>query len=437
MREEWKKYRISDVATVIGGGTPSTKVDEYYGGHIPWLTPKDMSLHNSKYISSGARYLTEIGLKKSSAKLLPKGTVLFTSRAPIGYIAIASKEVSTNQGFKSLICDEKIVHNEYMFYLLKNKVKAIESIASGSTFKEVSGNVLKEFIIELPPLKNQKKIAHILSTLDDKIELNRQMNRTLEAMAQALFKSWFVDFDPVHAKMQAKTEADLDTAAQELGISRDTLDLFPDRLVESEMGMVPEGWEVKPLKSIGKVVTGKTPSTKIKDNYGDKYPFITIPDMHSNTFIVKSARMLSEIGHQTQPKKLIPEKSLLVSCIATVGLVSINSKPCHTNQQINSIISEEVYLYYLYCKLNTMSDDLKMLGSAGTATLNVNKSIFENIEILLPSEELLDKFFQIIKPLFENILKNSHQELTLQKTRDTLLPKLLSGELDVSELEIK
>ena len=258
MKSEWKQYKISEFAKVIGGGTPSTKIDEYYGGSIAWLTPKDMSTHNSKYISYGSRNITELGLSKSSAKIVPKGTVLFTSRAPIGYIAIAEQDVSTNQGFKSLICDADIAHNEFIYYLLQKQVPAIESIASGSTFKEVSGGVLKDFVVTLPPLPTQKKIANILSTLDDKIELNRKMNQTLEAMAQALFKSWFVDFDPVHLKAGCKSDAELERGARELGISKEVLELFPSEFEESELGMIPKGWSYDSLANYISVTKGKS-----------------------------------------------------------------------------------------------------------------------------------------------------------------------------------
>src|SRR5690606_6168423 len=145
--EGWRVSTISDLADVIGGGTPSTKVEEYYCENgIPWLSPKDLSGYDWRYISRGAKDITELGLKKSSAKLMPKGTVLFSSRAPIGYVAIAENEISTNQGFKSLV-PKSGVPSEFLFQFLKANVSAIEAIASGSTFKEVSGTAIKDFTI--------------------------------------------------------------------------------------------------------------------------------------------------------------------------------------------------------------------------------------------------------------------------------------------------
>ncbi|XOB98389.1 restriction endonuclease subunit S [Deinococcota bacterium DY0809b] len=197
MAGEWVEFHIGDIAEIVGGGTPSTRDPQNFGGDVSWLTPKDLSGAHPRYVSRGARNLSRKGLHSSSANLLPKDTVLLTTRAPIGYVAIAANPIATNQGFRSLIVKPQFDH-EFVYYWLKANKAKLERHASGSTFKELSGTALKNITIRLPASKiEQRAIAHILSTLDDKIELNRRMNETLEAMAQALFKSWFVDFDPV------------------------------------------------------------------------------------------------------------------------------------------------------------------------------------------------------------------------------------------------
>ncbi|MCO5382141.1 MAG: restriction endonuclease subunit S [Methanosarcina barkeri] len=193
--ENWNVKKIGDIGNVIGGGTPSTKEESYYNGAIPWITPKDLSNYSSVFIEKGERNITKEGLENSSARLMPAGTVLFSSRAPIGYVAIAKNEVSTNQGFKSIVCNENFANNIFVYYSLKYNAKKIESISSGSVFKEVSGTALKNFKIIVPTLEEQDRIANILYSLDQKIDLNRQMNNTLEQIAQALFKRWFIDFE--------------------------------------------------------------------------------------------------------------------------------------------------------------------------------------------------------------------------------------------------
>ncbi|MGG3895048.1 restriction endonuclease subunit S [Geobacillus stearothermophilus] len=225
---EWINCTLGDIAEVIGGGTPSKSKPEYYeGGTIPWITPKDLSGYPYRYIERGENNITELGLAKSSARMLPKGTVLFSSRAPIGYVAIAKNPLCTNQGFKNFICDEKKVNNLFLYYFLKNNVPMIENMANGSTFKEISGSVAKTIPISLPPLHIQEKIVSIIGSLDDKIELNLKMNKTLEEMAMTLYKHWFVDFGP-----------------------------FQDgEFVESELGMIPKGWEIKKLSDIVEIRT--------------------------------------------------------------------------------------------------------------------------------------------------------------------------------------
>ncbi|MDO5650013.1 MAG: restriction endonuclease subunit S, partial [Gallicola sp.] len=191
--DEWIECKISDIGTVIGGATPSTKKPENYeNGTIAWITPKDLSTFNCRYISQGERNITEIGLKSCSTQLLPKDTVLFSSRAPIGYVAIAENEVCTNQGFKSVIPNEN-TDPIFLFYLLKYNKNTIESMGSGTTFKEVSGNTMKNIVVRVPvDITVQKQIAQLLGSIDDKIEENTKINNNLEEQAQALYNSIFV-----------------------------------------------------------------------------------------------------------------------------------------------------------------------------------------------------------------------------------------------------
>ena len=202
----WPLVEIGDVAEVVGGGTPSTKNAGYFDGDVPWLTPKDLSGSPARVVARGSRNLSRAGLANSSARLVPPGAVLLSTRAPIGYVAIAGGEISTNQGFRNLL-PRGAVRSDFLYYWLKANTEVLERHAVGTTFRELPGSVLKRIRIPLPPLSEQRAVARVLGALDDKIEANRRMNATLEGMAQAVFKDWFVDFGPVRARRKAAIPA--------------------------------------------------------------------------------------------------------------------------------------------------------------------------------------------------------------------------------------
>ena len=181
--EQWKEYRLEEIGTIIGGATPSTKDSNNYDGKIPWITPKDLSNHKDRYIYRGERMITQKGYESCSCKMLPKGSILFSSRAPIGYIAIAGTEMCTNQGFKSIVPNTSFIDTHFLYYLLLFNKAKIEGLGSGTTFKEVSGNVMKSVSVSIPNISEQKRIAELLSALDDKIELNRRINDNLTRFA--------------------------------------------------------------------------------------------------------------------------------------------------------------------------------------------------------------------------------------------------------------
>ena len=399
---EWIDCKISDIGTVVGGATPSTKKNENYeGGQISWITPKDLSTFDVRYIEQGERNITEIGLKSCSTQLMPRNTILFSSRAPIGYIAIAAKELCTNQGFKSIIPNENI-DPLFLYYLLKYNKDRIEALGSGTTFKEISGSTMKNIEVRVPKLKKvQSKIASILASIDDKIELNLKINNNLEQQAHAIFKSWFVDFTPFDKKM-------------------------------------PSNWSKGTIDDLAKeIVCGKTPPTKTAEYYGTEIPFITIPDMHGKIYSVTTERYLSILGANSQVKKSLPKNSVCVSCIGTAGLVTLVAEKSQTNQQINSIIPKDGFSsYFIYLLMQTLYDTINKLGQSGSTIVNLNKTQFGKIQVIIPTLSVMTNFDEIMFPIFEKMLQNQKENLSLVLLRDTLLPKLMSGEIDVSEIDI-
>ncbi|HHE9997924.1 TPA: restriction endonuclease subunit S [Haemophilus influenzae] len=454
----WKVMKLSEVATIVGGGTPSSSKSEYFeNGNIPWITPKDLSGYNKRYISKGERNITELGLKNSSAKLLPKNTVLLTSRAPIGYVAIASNEISTNQGFKSLVLNNGHIP-EFFYYLLKNNVHILESRATGSTFKEISGKILKDTELSIPTPDIQQKIVDILSPLDDKIELNTQINQTLEQIAQALFKSWFVDFDPARAKVQAlsdgmslkqaelaamqaisgKTPEEL-TALSQTQPDRyaelaETAKAFPCEMVEVDGVEVPKGWEYKPADELFDIGIGKTPPRKETEWFStnpDDIQWISIKDMgNSGVFITESSEFLTNQAVDKFNIRKIPENTVLLSFKLTIGRVSITTCETTTNEAIAHFkITDKSFLTTEYLYLFFQQFDFNSLGSTSSIATAVNSKTIKGIEILIPNEELIKAFQMKISNIFAQIKNLTMENKNLVETRDLLLPKLLNGEI--------
>ena len=452
---DWKCYQLKNLGVIKTGKTPpSSCKDAFSNTGVPFVTPKDMN--GVKTIFKTERYLSKIGLDLVRNYLVPKNSIAVSCiGSDMGKAYLLSEDSVTNQQINTLIVNKN--HNfEFIYYKLSIMQDYLKSIAGGSATPILNKSHFSEIEIELPDLDTQNNFVEKLKYLDKKIQLNTQINQTLEQIAQALFKSWFVDFDPVRAKVQAlsdglnleqaelaamqaisgKTPEELTALSQEqperYAKLAKTAKAFPCEMVEVDGVEVPKGWEMKALSDLGQIICGKTPSKSNKEFYGDEVPFIKIPDMHNQAFITQTTDNLSLSGANSQSKKYIPPKSICVSCIATVGLVSMTSKPSHTNQQINSIIPKNGNIsefLYLSLKQPSMSKHLKDLASGGSATLNLNTRIFSKIEIITPSKEIIEIFQRKVVSIFEKILSNSIENKRLTEIRDLLLPRLLNGEI--------
>ena len=311
--------------------------------------------------------------------------------------------------------DENKVNPRILKYYTHSTVyySWIRSFDTGGTRGNINAKTYGEMPIMLPSRKKQDRIVDILKSFDDKIELNNRINTNLEEQAQALFRRWFVDFEfPNEQGLPYKSNG--------------------GKFAESEHGAIPEGWNLNPLNHFGKIVCGKTPSKSIENYFGGDIPFIKIPDMHNNIFVINSEDSLSSCGERSQSNKTIPPYSILVSCIATVGLVCMNTKRSQFNQQINAIIPfNESFRYYIYLKLKTMYNKLQLLASGGSATLNLNTSQFSAIKIENPNKKLIIDFNKITKPFFNEIELRQNENIYLTQLRDSLLPKLMNNQIEI------
>ncbi|MBQ9525702.1 MAG: restriction endonuclease subunit S [Bacteroidaceae bacterium] len=404
MMEEWKEYKIGDVCNTIS--------DTYKNNAESVVLINTSDVLEGKCLNH--EKVPNKDLKGQFKKNFQKNDILYSEIRPankrFAYIDFDPIDYIASTKLMVIRHNEKILP-QYLFYILKSQtiIEELQMLAESrsGTFPQITFSEVANIEIKLPPIEQQRRLLGVLKSLDDKIEVNRKINENLEQQAQALFKSWFVDFEPFKN----------------------------GEFVESELGMIPKGWRVESLTSFGRIVCGKTPSKSESSYYGGNIPFIKIPDMHNMVFVGLSEDSLSQMGDESQLAKRIPPYSILVSCIATVGLVCINTKESHTNQQINSIIPySSFFRYYLYQKMLSLKDYLINLGRGGTATLNVNTKIFGSIKIIKPTDELLFDYDKQVSPLFNKIEANQQESRRLAELRDTLLPKLMSGELKVNDL---
>ena len=413
--EEWKEYKLSELLEIpIRNGL--TKPKAIRGQGVKMIGMKEIFAYD--IIRNCDMELVPITDKELASSSIIEEDLLFARQSltleGAGKCSIVGS-VNNDTVFESHLIrvriNKKLANPYFIYYYFNSRYgkEQIKGLVQQVAAAGIRGKELINLMIKCPSLPTQQKIANILSSLDDKIEVNRRINEQLEELAQALFKSWFVDFEP-----------------------------FKDgEFVESELGMIPEGWKVCELNDFGQIVCGKTPSKDNKDFYGGNIPFIKIPDMHNNIFVWNTTDWLSNKGDASQVNKRIPPYSICVSCIATVGLVAINTTFAHTNQQINTIIPNNAFeRYYLFEQLKSMKEYLQNLGRGGTATLNVNTRLFGSIKVLRPSEKVLKEYDGVINGFFKKIELNQQEVTHLTNLRDTLLPKLMSGEIDVNEVEI-
>lgn len=333
------------------------------------------------------------------------GDILFVNKGTPGRVCLVPDPVDfcIAQDMIALRADDEKIYNKYLFAVLRSREiqQQIYNTNVGDVIPHFKKQFMDQLLIPVPDRRIQEIIGNLYYELSYKTELNKKINKNLEQQAQAIFKSWFIDFHPFG-------------------------------------GNRPIDWVTGIIDDLGaEIICGKTPSTKRKEYYGGNTPFITIPDMHGCVYNVSTERYLSSAGVASQPKKTLPPNTVCVSCIGTAGLVTLVSEKSQSNQQINSIVPKEgISVYYIYLLMQTLSETINKLGQSGSTIVNLNKTQFAKIPVTIPSEQVLCNFDTLCKPLFEMILSNQKENIKLTNLRDTLLPKLMSGELDVSGIDL-
>ena len=391
----FKEYRISDIGEVIGGGTPSTKNDEYWNGNIPWISPKDLTGYNSVYISYGKNFITDKGLK-SGTRLLPKDTVLFSSRAPIGYIALAANDICTNQGFKSIVCDHSKVNPLYLYYYLKSNINYIKLFGSGATFPEISGSSMKKIKINIfKSIDYQKKVANSTYKYDELIEVNNKRIKLLEQDAEIYFRKSY------ESEIKNKNTSTIRL--------KEILSFTRGLSYSSEEIDCDEGITLVNLKNIQAYGGFRRDGNKL---YNGEY---------KERQLVQQGDLIMGVTDMTQDRRTV----------GSVALVPFINGKSVISADLIKIISN-INKSFLYClfRYGNVSKYISQFAN-GANVLHLKPETVLKIKIQMPNEHFISSFSKIINPLLEEIeLLNQKNEI-LVKQRDLLLPRLMNGKLEV------
>ena len=375
---DWKPMKLDELGFVGRGKSRNRPRNAafLYNGPYPFFQTGDIKSANF-HLSEYTQTYSEDGLAQS--KLWKPGTLCITIAANIAESAILAVEGCFPDSVVGFIADPDKADVRFIKYYMDTLKVQMQNMSRGTTQDNLSLDKLLTFDFLIPPLLVQKHIAYILSAYDDLIENNQRRIKILEEIARSLYREWFVKFCfPGHEKI---------------------------RMMPSELGEIPEGWGIEPISRFGTVITGKTPSKADMNFYSDDVMFVKTPDMHDNMFILHTNDRLSVAGVESQPSKTLPPGSICVSCIGTIGVVSITTEGCQTNQQINSIIlGHEVSREFLFYRLRDAKQTLENLGANGATMGNVNKGKFEALKIASPPIDLLADYHRLAQPLFSEIL---------------------------------
>ena len=385
----------------IGGGFKGDKL-KYYNG----VVPEEFILHKGDVI------VTMTDLSKQSDTL---GYPAFVPACNEGRRYLHNQRIG-----KITLKDIASTDARYIYYVMCSTECRNEVLASatGTTVKHTSPDRIKRFRFSLPPLQEQRTIAHILGTLDDKIELNRRMNETLEASARALFKSWFVDFDPVRAKMEGR----------HTGLPQDIADLFPDRLVDSEMGEIPEGWEVTSLKDCMSLTMGQSPPGSTYNGRGVGLPFFQ--GRSDFGFRYPERRRFC-----SAPTRIADPEDTMVSVRAPVGDINMAWERCCIGRGVAALRHRSGSSSFTYHSVWAMQRELRKYEHTGTVFGAINKGQFEALKVIEPEPRVVSAFDSMSRHLDARTRSNVSESRALAALRETLLPKLISGETRVGDAE--
>ena len=397
---EWKEVRLGDVCTrVCSGGTPKSTNLSYYGGKIPWLNTKEIDFNR---IYSTEKTITDSGLNNSSAKWIAPNTVTVAMYgATAGKSCIVKVPMTTNQACCNLTINDEVADYEFVYYTLKNDYTTLASLANGGAQQNLNAQIIKDYVLKMPSLADQRRIASILSSLDRKIELNNKINADLEEMAQAIFKNWFVDFEP-----------------------------FKDsKFVDSELGMIPEGWKVGTL---GDITKNKSAKVKERNDVKVLSPVTTGELVLSEEYFTKQVFSSSIAKYKIVNKGDFAYNPARVN-IGSLGRNDFDFDGCVSPVYVVFSVLDGYENYFdLFRKTDFFKDSVASLAIGGVRQ-SLSYDDLSSIEVIIPSENAVEEFNNLYNQMKKTIKANKLESSRLSLLRDTLLPRLMSGELEVPE----
>ncbi len=429
MSGEWREASISELCEVKRGASPRPINEWVQDSGTPWVKISDANAVQSRFIERTAEYIRDEGRDKSFV-VYPGDLILSNSASP-GIPRFLAIEACVHDGWL-IIRKFNDLDKLFAYYLFLNERDKLIQQGNGSVFTNLKTDILKRHRVRVPPLPEQRRIAKIMGDIDDKIELNRKMNETLEQMARALFKSWFVDFDPVRAKMEGRTPTGMDAA---------TAALFPDRLVDSELGLIPEGWEVKALGEVIECVKGR--SYRSEELAESTTALVTLKSfLRGGGYRPDGLKPF--IGEYKSNQRVYPG-DLVIALTDVTQAADVIGKPAliRSDKQFDTLVAsldvgiirptdEIVSKPFLYCLFMTESFQTHAYShSTGTTVLHLGSSAVPSYVTVLPPALVSQKFDEMAGLMVRLIDEIEIQSRTLSTLRDTLLPKLVSGEVRV------
>ncbi|MBI2590966.1 MAG: restriction endonuclease subunit S [Candidatus Blackburnbacteria bacterium] len=406
--EDWDVKKSSEVIEIISGGTPKTSINEYWNGNIPWLSVVDFN-HDRKRVYESEKRISDEGLKNSSTNILKKGMLIISARGTVGVMAQLGRDMAFNQSCYGLDAKDGIISNEYLYYALKSRIEFIKQSTHGSVFSTITKDTFNNIYLPIPLPSEQQEIASTLTSLDDKIELNRRMNKTLEDMGKTLFKRWFVDFEFPNEKGKPYKSGG-------------------GEMVESEWGEIPKGWEVKSLDDTADFLNGIACQKYPAINEADAMPVIKIADLRGG-FTQNSDKASSRIDK----KYHVVNGDVLFSWSGSLEVCLWPYDDGILNQHLFRVTSENYPKWFYYHWILVHLLDFRTIASGKATTMgHIQRRHLTNAKVLVPDKPTLGLMSSIMQPLLEKIISNNREIAHLKSLRDSFLPRLMSGKIRVN-----